>query len=78
MTTYNFVKDNATQVLIQLLYTWTFESWYNDHNIENKEPFNFIKKTKKLNVIGKLIIGNSPKLAKDTEKKEIMTTYSRV
>ena len=53
MTTYNVIKDQAKQLFIQLLYYGTFESWCNNHNIENREPLRFINKFKKeLNIIG--------------------------
>ena len=71
MSTYNVVKDQAKQLFIQLLYFGTFDSWCNNHNIENKEPLKFIRKFKKeLNVIGEIIVANNPKLTKEIEKKK--------
>ena len=71
MTTYNVIKDQAKQLFIQLLYYGTFESWCNNHNIENREPLRFINKFKKeLNIIGELIVANNPKLSKEIQKKK--------
>ena len=71
MSTYNVVKDQAKQLFIQLLYFGTFDSWCNNHNIENKEPLKFIRKFKKeLNVIGEIIVANNPKLTTEIEKKK--------
>ena len=69
MTEYNVIKDQAKQLFIQLLYFGTFESWCNNHNVENKEPIKFIRKFKKeLNVIGEIIVANNPKLSKEIQK----------
>ena len=69
MDYYNVSKDQAKQLFIQLLYFGTFESWCNNHNIENKEPQKFIKKFKdELNTIGEIIVGNNPKLLKAIQK----------
>ena len=69
MTEYNVIKDQAKQLFIQLLYFGTFESWCNNHNVQNKEPIKFIKKFKKeLNIIGEIIVANNQKLSKEIQK----------
>ena len=71
MTTYNVVKDQAKQLFIQLLYFGTFDSWCNNHNIQNREPLRFINKFKdELNIIGEIIVANNSKLSKAIQKRK--------
>ena len=71
MDYYQVIKDQAKQLYIQLLYFGSFDSWCNNHNIQNKEPLKFINKFKsELNTIGEIIVANNPKLLKAIQKRK--------